>query len=315
MSIDGRPTISVVMSCYNASKYLRMAIDSVLAQTYSDFEFIIWNDGSTDDTEEIILSYTDSRIRYFYHANTGLGQALSLACREVRGTYIARMDADDIALPYRLDTELNFLESHKDYVLVSSAVNYIDGNGDYLGRSFPYTWDSIIKSVIFTNTFIVHPAVMFRRESYFATEGYLNVLGAEDRVLWGRMRTYGKYANLSTPLLNYRLLPSSLSHDTIDPFYLTILRCLRMKMAKDDKVINEDLLLHNHIFVYARRQSKVEEVSGNYFPEIGYRINRIYDLLRKYMDKAALGICIVFCKNLYGYLKYAFNPFGKNRVK
>ena len=311
MSIDNRPTISVVMSCYNASKYLRLAIDSILSQTYSDFEFIIWNDGSTDDTEAIIQSYTDTRIRYFYHANTGLGQALCLACREARGEYIARMDADDIALPHRLATELDFLESNKDHVLVSSAINYIDDEGEYLGRSFPYTWDSIIKSVIFTNTFIVHPAVMFRREAYLASEGYLNVFGAEDRVLWGRMRSYGKYANLPMPLLNYRLLSGSLSHGTIDPSYLTILRCLREKMAKDETVSNDDLLLHNQIFVYSKQHSKVEAVSSNFFPEIGYRINHLYDLLRKYIGKDLVATSIICCKNLYGYLKYVLHLLGR----
>ena len=310
MSIDNRPTISVVMSCYNASKYLRLAIDSILSQSYSDFEFIIWNDGSTDDTEDIIRSYTDSRIRYFYHSNTGLGQALCLACREARGKYIARMAADDISLPHRLATELSFLESHADYALVSSAVNYIDDEGAYLGRSFPYTWDSIIKSVIFTNTFIVHPAVMFRRESYLACEGYMNVYGAEDRVLWGRMRTYGKYANLSVPLLNYRLLSGSLSHDTIDPSYLTILRCLRAKMAKDEEVNNDDLLLHNQLFVYSRQHaSKVEATDSKFFPEIGYRINRLYDLFRKCLPQDFLGVCIIGCKNIYGYLKYVLHLF------
>lgn len=311
MSMDNRPIISVVMSCYNASKYLRLAIDSILAQTYSDFEFIIWNDGSTDDTEEIIQSYTDARIRYFYHTNTGLGQALSLACQEARGEYIARMDADDIALSHRLATELDFLESHRDYVLVSSAINYIDDKGEYLGRSFPYTWDSIIKSVIFTNTFIVHPAVMFRREAYLASEGYLNVFGAEDRVLWGRMRNYGKYANLPMPLLNYRLLSGSLSHETIDHSYLTILRCLRAKMAKDDKVLHDDLLLHNQIFVYAKQHSTSKAVSSHFFPEIGYGINRFYDILKRYINQDFLVTSIIHCKNLYGYLKYSLHQLGR----
>lgn len=309
MSIDDCPTISVVMSCYNASKYLREAIDSILSQTYSDFEFIIWNDGSTDDTEEIILSYTDPRIKYFYHSNTGLGQALCLACREARGKYIARMDADDISLPHRLATEFAFLETHPDFVLVSSAVNYIDDEGAYLGRSFPYTWDRIIKSVIFTNTFIVHPAVMFRRESYFASEGYMNVYGAEDRVLWGRMCTYGKYTNLPVPLLNYRLLSGSLSHGEIEPSYLTILRCLREKMAKDETVENDDLILHNQLFVYSKQHSKVDIVSTNLFPEIGYRMNRLYDLLKKCIAQEFLGACIIFCKNIYGYLKYVLHLF------
>ena len=111
--------ISVVMSCYNSERFLRQSIDSILMQSYREFEFIIWNDGSTDSTEEIIKSYHDERIRYFYAPNQGLGSALAAACKEARGRYIARMDDDDIAMPNRLDKELAFLELHPDYILAS----------------------------------------------------------------------------------------------------------------------------------------------------------------------------------------------------
>mgnify|MGYP001537946173 FL=1 len=96
--------ISVVMSCYNSERFLRQSIDSILMQSYREFEFIIWNDGSTDSTEEIIKSYHDERIRYFYAPNQGLGSALAAACKEARGRYIARMDDDDIAMPCLLYT-------------------------------------------------------------------------------------------------------------------------------------------------------------------------------------------------------------------
>lgn len=299
------PKISVVMCCYNASEYLALAIDSILSQTYTDFEFILWNDGSTDDTESIIQSYTDSRIRYFYHPNTGLGQALYLACKEARGQYIARMDADDIAHPQRFARQLAFLESHAEYVLVSSAIHYIDSQGRYLGRSFPYTWDRIIKSVIFTHTFIVHPTVMFRRTSYLQSDGYMNILGAEDRVLWGRMRACGKYANLPMPLLHYRMLPGSLSHCEVHGNYLTMLRSLRAKMAKDVTINPDDITLHNQLFVYARQQaSQAPSASSNIFPEIGYGINRLYNSLSRYVNKNFLSQVLISCKNIYGYIKY-----------
>jgi glycosyltransferase involved in cell wall biosynthesis len=300
------PKVSVVMSCYNAEKYLRPAIDSILNQTFCDFEFIIWNDGSTDSTEEIIKSYSDSRIRYFYHENTGLGRALNLACKEALGEYIARMDADDIALPNRFEKEVEFLDKNKDYILVSSAVNYINEEGEYLGRSFPYTWDCIIKGAIYSSSFIVHPAVMFRRISYLASDGYMNVFGGEDIVLWGRMQKYGKYANLSIPLLNYRLLSDSLSHCVTDNFYTKILREFRRKMAAEEKVNENDLLLHNQIFVYAKRlRSSVQNQSRKSFPEVSYRINHLYGLFSKYLKENILNSILVFGKNIYGYLKYS----------
>ena len=121
--------ISVVMSCYNSERFLRQSIDSILMQSYREFEFIIWNDGSTDSTEEIIKSYHDERIRYFYAPNQGLGSALAAACKEARGRYIARMDDDDIAMPNRLDKELAFLELHPDYILVSCLCEFITEEG------------------------------------------------------------------------------------------------------------------------------------------------------------------------------------------
>ena len=84
--------VSVVLCTFNDERTIKEAIESILCQSYNNFEFIIWNDGSTDGTEEIIKSYKDNRIRYFFHENTGLGEALRLACAEAKGKYIARMD-------------------------------------------------------------------------------------------------------------------------------------------------------------------------------------------------------------------------------
>ena len=103
--MNKQPAISVVMPVYNGRKYLREAIDSVLQQSFTDFEFIIVNDGSTDDSEEIILSYKDSRINYIKQKNTGVGGALRIGCNMAIGNYIARMDADDICLANRLFLE------------------------------------------------------------------------------------------------------------------------------------------------------------------------------------------------------------------
>ena len=125
--------VSVVLCTFNDEKTIKEAIESILCQSYNIFEFIIWNDGSTDGTEKIIKSYDDNRIRYYYHENTGLGEALRLACAEAKGKYIARMDGDDICLPSRIQKQVEFLESHPDYVLVSSAVFYIDEIGEQIG--------------------------------------------------------------------------------------------------------------------------------------------------------------------------------------
>lgn len=236
------PVISVVMSVYNGSRFLRESIDSILSQSFKDFEFIIWNDGSSDNSEDIVKSYEDPRIRYFYHDNAGLGKALNLACREARGKYIARMDDDDISLPDRLKKEYEYLESHIDTVLVSSSAYYIDENGSILGQSFQYTNSKVIKSHIF------HPAVLFRKEAYEKTQGYSATKNSQDTLLWSKLSKFGKLANIEEPLINYRLINSSISHcsDSNSAYYQMQL-LLRDKMCKDEIIQDEDVELYNKL--------------------------------------------------------------------
>ena len=105
-----KPLVSVVLCTYNTEKYIAEAIESILAQTYTNFEFIVWDDGSTDNTRRVVESFNDNLIHYYYHENTGLGMALKLACEKAHGKYIARMDSDDISLPARLEKEVNYME-------------------------------------------------------------------------------------------------------------------------------------------------------------------------------------------------------------
>ena len=117
---SSQPVISVILPVYNAERFLREAIDSVLKQTFVDFEFIILNDGSTDKTEDIILSYKDPRIRYVKNEkNLKLIKTLNKGVDMARGKYIARMDADDISLPERFEKEVAYLEAHPDVAVVS----------------------------------------------------------------------------------------------------------------------------------------------------------------------------------------------------
>lgn len=236
------PAVSVVMSVYNGSRFLRDSIDSILSQTFTDFEFIIWNDGSTDNSGEIINKYKDPRIRYFCHDNTGLGTALNLACNEARGKYIARMDDDDISLPDRLRKEYDYLELHPDVVLVSSSAYYIDESGNQLGQSFQYTDSRIINSRIF------HPCAMFRRESYDKTQGYSAAKNSQDTLLWSKLSRYGKLSNIEEPLIKYRLISSSISHSP-DPnsIYYKMQLMLRRKMCEDSLIKDEDIDLYNRI--------------------------------------------------------------------
>ncbi|HTK19974.1 MAG TPA: glycosyltransferase family A protein, partial [Mucilaginibacter sp.] len=124
--------ITVLMPAYNAGKYIREAIESVLRQTHCNFELLIVNDGSTDNTVCVVLSFNDPRIVLVNKEHEGIAQALNTGLRLAEGHYVARFDADDICMPDRLEKQFNFLEDHPDYVLTGSDAEYILENGEYL---------------------------------------------------------------------------------------------------------------------------------------------------------------------------------------
>jgi len=200
------------MSCYNSEEHLREAIDSVINSNYENLDIIIWNDGSTDSTETIIKSYSDRRIRYFYHENTGLGKALNMACKEAKGKYIARMDSDDICEPERFSVEVDYLEKHPNVVLVSCFASIISGEGDS-GYGIAYSSQKIVKS---NPSSIYHSGVMLRTEVYNQTPGYPPLMTAEDLFLWHMLLNLGDVKIIEKPLIRYRISKGSLSSNWND---------------------------------------------------------------------------------------------------
>ena len=204
--------ISVVMSVYNTEKYLKKAIDSILNQTFTDFEFIIINDGSTDGSLEIIQSYNDARIILINQSNQGLSKSLNNGIRISKGKYIARMDADDISNCHRLEKQFNFLEKNVNCVVVGSNANLIDLNGTYLYVSNnPCTWDEIKK--VLPKTIFFHSSTMFIKDVFNKCDGYMEevIQFFEDGILWNRMVNYGEFCNLSEALIDYRIVPTSIT--------------------------------------------------------------------------------------------------------
>ena len=204
--------ISVILPVYNASQFIAETINSILEQTFTDFELIIINDGSTDTSELIIQSFEDHRIIYVKQENRGVGFSIRKGCEMAKGKYIARIDADDICMPERFEIQVDYLRKNPDTVLVSSAVIYIDYAGNEMGRSFPHlsNW-AILKRMKYSST-ICHPAVMMRKKAYNLTGGYQNIQPFEDLFLWLSLSKYGKLHNLKMPLIKYRILENSVSH-------------------------------------------------------------------------------------------------------
>lgn len=202
------PFVSVIISVYNSETYLNESMRSMLDQTYHNFELIIINDGSTDNSKEVINSYLkkDRRIVYLENKkNVGLPISLNKGIKSARGIYIARMDADDISFPERLAKQVDFLRKNGDIYVLGTASLSIDGKGAILGLSeFPTDPEFIRKNLIKENLFY-HPSVMIRKK-YFEKVGLYDerMTYAQDYELWLRGANLFNYTNLKEPLVKHR---------------------------------------------------------------------------------------------------------------
>ena len=184
------PKVSVVMSVYNGERYLREAVESILGQTFTEFEFIIVNDGSTDGTREILTAYNDPRIRLVRNEeNIGLTRSLNKGLALGRGEYIARMDADDVSLPHRLEVQVRYLDQYPGVGLVACDLQFIDDEGHTLGRSYRSCGNSLVRwYLLFYNYIAAHSHVVFRRDLVANLGGYDETFEyAQDYELWSRL--------------------------------------------------------------------------------------------------------------------------------
>ncbi len=203
------PEISVLMSAHNAEQHLSAAVDSILDQSFREFEFIIVNDGSSDRTSEILNCYAaaDDRIKLIEQQNCGLTASLNIGLKSCEGQYIARMDADDIAIQNRFEEQIKFLRANPGCVAVGSGIQLIDSDGDILGEQFPPETKDEIESALMQGCGAVpHPTAMIRRTSLLDVGGYDESLRyAQDLDLWLRLSEIGGLANLNLVLLKYRV--------------------------------------------------------------------------------------------------------------
>lgn len=203
------PRVSVVMPVYNGERFLAAAVESILSQTFSDFEFIIVDDGSIDRTAEILATYAhrDSRVRVVrMTTNRGVTVALNNGIRLSRGELIARMDADDVSLPNRFERQVQYLAAHPDIAVVGSWFYPIDRDGRRSGvHYYPIEPGLVAWSMLFYNS-LAHPTVMMRRSAIDVAvaynEEYKNV--EQDYDLFSRLSHVKRLANIPEPLLLYR---------------------------------------------------------------------------------------------------------------
>jgi glycosyltransferase involved in cell wall biosynthesis len=228
-----QPLVSIVMPVYNAGEFLVEAIKSLQDQTYQNWELIVVDDQSTDGSWQILkrLAQNDKRIKIYRNAkNGGVARTANLALSKIKGSFIARMDADDVSLSERLEKQVEFLQSHSDVVAVGGQCELIDKNSEIIGEKLFPTEAQDIREMMFSKIPLQQPSMMVNLrllpKNFIWYEDKFDV--AEEVELLFKFFQYGKVCNLPEPVLQYRLHDENISlQNPKHTFYLTLKSRLR----------------------------------------------------------------------------------------
>ncbi|MDQ1339378.1 MAG: hypothetical protein QG567_530 [Campylobacterota bacterium] len=229
--MQNSPLVSVVMSVYNGGDCVGSAIESILRQSYKNFEFIVVNDGSNDESLEILKEYAkkDSRIIIINQENIGLTKSLNKAIKSAKGKYIARQDADDISLQDRLQKQVEFLETNEGVVLLGTNQYEVFGDKEAIGR---YYDDKEINKIVYIYNPFAHTSAMFRGDVFIKIGMYdENYKTSQDFEAWMRMAKEGKIAMLKEPLVKRVINPNSITKKRKKEQYLTAFK-IRLRHAE-----------------------------------------------------------------------------------
>ncbi len=214
MNKDSMSKVSVILPAYNSQKYIKEAVSSILAQTFSDFTLYIINDGSSDNTLQILNEFKDKRINIVSNdGNRGLIYSLNRGLEYSKDSeYVARMDADDIALPNRFEEQIKFLDNNPSVGVLGTAVEYFSDNNSSIKKMYrPNNHSKILSTLLFYNP-IVHPTVMIRNSAMAGDKFPEDLPKYEDYALWINLTTKTSFANLEQVLLKYRQHEMSITH-------------------------------------------------------------------------------------------------------
>ncbi|MBP7055329.1 MAG: glycosyltransferase [Candidatus Omnitrophica bacterium] len=279
------PETSVIMSVFNTEAYLAQAIDSVLNQTYRDFEFIIVNDGSTDHTLNMLEEYKkkDDRIVLMDNRkNIGVAKSLNIALNACRGKYVARMDPDDISLPGRLLAQITYMNANPDVGLLGSCVKSIDEKGRVTGAwAYPCDDLSIKWRLLFSNAF-AHPSVVYKRGIVLGFGGYNEYIGSGiDFDLWVRMSASTRMHGLKEFLVLWRTHPESMTAkygERRKKVYLSVIR--------------EHISNYLGIVISSKQAEELYRIESGYSASTSQDVAEISDLMEdmylKFMKKHAV---------------------------
>lgn len=207
------PAVSVLIAVHNGMPYLPETIESIRSQSFRDFEVVLVDDGSTDETPRFIQAIDDPRIVYYRNKSRGFVNALNYGLQLARAPVVARMDADDLALPTRLERQYQYLRDHPECVLVGCDYYDIDGNSEIVSENdYNYASDRVLRWLLLICNPFIHPGVSFRRSTVADLGGYRREYeSAEDYDLWTRICAVGKVANIPCKLMKKRYHSNSMS--------------------------------------------------------------------------------------------------------
>lgn len=314
------PLVSIILPCYNAQLFLNKAIDSILKQTYCNFELLCIDDCSTDTTPEILRKYEllDKRVKIFTNKkNLKIAQTLNVGLRHSNGKYIARMDADDISLPNRIELQVKFLEENESIGICGGQCKVINEFDVYSGKlSYILDNDGIISNLIFDSSF-AHPTVMFRRNIYESLGGYKDMMPIEDLEYWHRMaKAKVKMANLPNVLLLYRIHGNNVSKTHNDERKISLIKCLYCEYpefyysADDCMKYNMRFLLGNWGCKTNKEQiSAIKQVSGNLYDHLTHNNLFSSKILKETIDYYKTRAYLSCCKSNQNSLYIKFYSF------
>jgi glycosyltransferase involved in cell wall biosynthesis len=234
------PKVSVIMSVYNSEKYLRESIESVLNQTFKEFEFIIINDCSNDNSVNILNTYLDERIVIINNdTNLGLSKSFNKAISISKSDLILRMDSDDICYPNRIEVQYNHMIENPKTIVLGSNADVIDMNEEFVYKTNLPKTDALIKKSLKKRATFIHPTVIFRKDYCLKVGGYYEPIKHyfEDFVLWNQLSKYGNFEILDQSLIKYRVVCNSISTTKTSPKYIEIEREIAKRgFAYDDEI-------------------------------------------------------------------------------
>lgn len=299
------PKVTVLMPVYNGEKYLKDAIESILNQDFIDFEFLIFNDGSTDGSEKIILSFSDSRIKLINNEkNIGLVNTLNKGLDSSLGEYIVRMDCDDVSLKNRLMVQVEFMDKHTNIGASGCYYNLLL-KGRKAIVDFPLIQDEL-KSFMLFSCPIAHPTAIIRRsvvvkEKLRYRPEYVH---AEDYDFWSQLSEFSQIANISEVLLNYRIHENQITGNVL--FETEKRKSLSAIRSRQLKGLNiepsaEELLLH-HLISDGSKPENVEQLvkSESWLKRLMIENQKLKKLNNHYFEKIILERWLRMCFNYYG---------------